>query len=61
MTTRILTTKLPGEAGGEIAGTFRAKRLARAYRTEWWVPAEKLEELNDNIVGIIEVIGEYRR
>jgi hypothetical protein len=27
---------------------------------EWWVPAGELEELNDNIVGLIEVIGEYR-
>lgn len=28
--------------------------------TEWWIPAEKLGELNDNIVGRIEIIGEYR-
>lgn len=28
--------------------------------TEWWIPADELEELNDNIVGKIEVIGEYR-
>ena len=27
---------------------------------EWWIPAEDLEELNDNIVGLIEIIGEYR-
>ena len=25
-----------------------------------WVPAEDLEELNENIVGFIEVVGEYR-
>lgn len=24
--------------------------------TEWWVPAEELEQLNDHIVGVIEVI-----
>ncbi len=28
--------------------------------TEWWIPAEDLEKLNDNIVGTIEVIAEYR-
>ncbi|MEA5604142.1 hypothetical protein [Nostoc sp. UHCC 0252] len=28
--------------------------------TEWWIPAEELEELNSNIVGKIEVIGEYK-
>ena len=27
--------------------------------TEWWIPAEELEELNDNLVGSIEVIGKY--
>ena len=26
---------------------------------EWWVPAEELEELNDNIVGTIDVIHEF--
>jgi hypothetical protein len=26
---------------------------------EWWIPAEDLEELNSNIVGVIEVIGEF--
>ena len=28
---------------------------------EYWVPAEHLAELNDNIVGPIEVIAEFRR
>ncbi len=28
--------------------------------TEWWIPADDLEELNNNIVGEIDVIGEYR-
>jgi hypothetical protein len=27
---------------------------------ELWVPADELDELNDNIVGPIEVIAEYR-
>ncbi len=26
---------------------------------EWWIPAEHLEELNENIVGDIEVIAEF--
>lgn len=28
--------------------------------SEWWIPAEDLEELNDNIVGEIEVIEEFK-
>ncbi|HMR10907.1 MAG TPA: ADP-ribosylation/crystallin J1 [Polyangiaceae bacterium] len=27
--------------------------------TEWWVPAEELEALNDNIVGLIEVVRTF--
>ena len=28
---------------------------------EYWVPAEELPQLNENIVGDIEVIAEYKR
>lgn len=28
--------------------------------TEWWVPAEDLEDLNDHIVGSIELVTEVR-
>ncbi len=31
---------------------------ARRHR-EWWIPAEDLEELNDNIVGPIEIIDRF--
>jgi hypothetical protein len=27
---------------------------------EYWIPAERLEEFNDHIVGVIEVIAEFR-
>jgi len=35
---------------------YRMQQVGGAQHTEWWVPAEELEELNDNIVGTIEVI-----
>jgi hypothetical protein len=28
--------------------------------TEYWIPAEELPEFNENIVGLIEVIEEFR-
>ena len=34
---------------------FETYCVGAAYHTEWWVPAEQLEELSDNIVGHIEV------
>lgn len=30
------------------------------HHTEWWIPAEDLDEFNRHIVGEIAVIGEYR-
>ncbi len=35
--------------------------VGKSDQAEWWIPAEDLEELNANIVGLIEVVGEYRR
>jgi hypothetical protein len=40
---------------------YEIQRVGGSHHTEWWVPAEELEQLNDNIVGVIEVIGEYRK
>lgn len=38
---------------------FETHRVGAAHHTEWWIPAEQLEELNDNIVGRIEVIASF--
>ena len=38
---------------------FPIERVGGAQHTEWWVPADRLEELNDHIVGKIEVIHEF--
>lgn len=39
---------------------YEIHQVGRDYHTEWWIPAEELEELNANIVGLIEIIGEYK-
>jgi hypothetical protein len=33
--------------------------VGAAHHTEWWVPSEELEALNDNIVGQIEVVRSF--
>ena len=38
---------------------YKVEQVGATHHTEWWIPAEELEELNDNIVGEIAVIGEY--
>lgn len=36
---------------------YEVKTVGAKHHTEWWVPAEDLDELNDNIVGNIRIIG----
>jgi hypothetical protein len=43
-----------------LVDRYGVQKVGGAYHTEWWIPAEELEALNDQIVGTIEVIGEYR-
>jgi len=38
---------------------YAIQQVGAAHHTEWWVPAEDLEALNDNIVGLIEVIASF--
>ncbi|MBE9205714.1 hypothetical protein IQ244_04145 [Nostoc sp. LEGE 06077] len=44
----------------EFMNKYEVHQVGASYHTEWWIPAEELEQLNENIVGQIEVIGEYR-
>ena len=47
----------------EVKAAFMARypvqTVGARHHTEWWVPAEELEALNENIVGRIEVIREF--
>ncbi|MGF1526709.1 MAG: hypothetical protein ACFCBW_07945 [Candidatus Competibacterales bacterium] len=44
----------------DFMSRYEIQQVGASHHTEWWVPAQDLEKLNDYIVGIIEVIGEYR-
>lgn len=39
---------------------FKIENVGGEIHDELWVPAEELEEFNENIVGMIEVIREFR-
>ena len=47
------------EVDSEFMSQFPIETVGGSIYTEWWVPAERLEELNDKIVGEIEVIHEF--
>ena len=39
---------------------YAIHQVGAAHHTEWWIPAEDLDELNRHIVGRIEIVQEYR-
>ena len=47
----------------QVRATFMAqfpvKQVGDSRHRELWIPAERLEELNENIIGEIEVIAEF--
>jgi hypothetical protein len=49
----------------EVLRTFMdqypVQQVGAGHHTEWWVPAEDLEEPNRNIVGRIQVIRTYSK
>ncbi len=49
------------EVRNEYIEDFEIKTVgAQSKHEEYWIPAEDLERFNDNIVGNIEVIDEFR-
>ena len=43
----------------EFMDQYKIQQVGAARHTEWWIPAEELDQLNENIVGLIEVIREF--
>lgn len=44
----------------EFLERYEVHQVGGMVHVEYWVPAEELEDFNDNIVGPIEVVGEWR-
>ncbi|MBU2714400.1 hypothetical protein [Zooshikella harenae] len=49
------------EVRKSFVDNYKVETVGSKYHTEWWIPANELENLNDNIVGVIEVIHEESR
>lgn len=47
------------EVRREFMDRYQIHQVGGSHNTEWWVPAEELEELNDNIVGTIQVVKSF--
>jgi len=44
----------------ELIDKYELHKVGASNHEEWWIPAEDLEKLNENIVGLIEVVGDYK-
>jgi hypothetical protein len=44
----------------EFITRYAIQTVGNSIAKEYWVPAEELDEFNSNIVGLIEVIHEFR-
>jgi hypothetical protein len=40
---------------------FEVQTVGSRIHQEYWIPAEELDEFNSNIVGLIEVVQEFRK
>src|SRR6266436_3558098 len=45
----------------EFATRYPTRKVGSSIHQELWIPAEDLAEMNQNIVGLIEVIEEYQQ
>ncbi|WP_283134897.1 ADP-ribosylation/crystallin J1 [Rhizohabitans arisaemae] len=48
------------QVDGEFAARYPPRQVGGKEILELWVPAEELAEFNDHIIGLIEVIHEFR-
>ena len=45
----------------EYMKKFKIKNVGEKIHNEYWIPSDELEEFNNNIIGKIEVIKEFRK
>ncbi len=48
------------EVREDFLDRYDVQQAGGAPILEYWIPAEDLPELNGNIVGLIEVVAEFR-
>jgi hypothetical protein len=47
------------EVDANFMARYPIQKVGGDHHTEWWIPSEDLESLNDHIVGKISVVREY--
>ncbi|WP_243008920.1 hypothetical protein [Clostridium sp. AM58-1XD] len=47
------------EVDDQYCGQFEVHQVGGPHHKELWVPAEKLDEFNEHIIGVIHIISEF--
>lgn len=48
------------EVQDDFIRKYEVQKVGLGHHLELWIPSEELEEMNDNIVGKIELIGTFK-
>ena len=48
------------EVKTEFLDKYEIQTVGGSQHQEYWIPTEDLEEFNENIIGKIEIIAEFR-
>ncbi len=48
------------EVNKSFMDRYEIQQVGASHHKEWWIPAEMVDALNENIVGLIEVTQEFR-
>jgi hypothetical protein len=49
------------KVNADFLSRYEVQKVGGSAHLEYWIPAEELSKFNENIVGAIEVISEFRR
>ena len=49
------------EVNATFLSSYEVQTVGSSLHKEYWIPAKELPQFNENIVGTIEVISEFRR
>ena len=48
------------QVSADYIAQFQVQKVGSATALELWIPAERLAEFNENMVGAIEIVSEFR-
>ena len=48
------------QVASEFVSRYKIKTVGSSIHQELWIPSEELDEMNQNIIGLIELVSEFK-